>query len=349
MSPRKTDASPSWRDKLDAASRWFNDEIVGQENFAEQVLPRVIRYEYGLGPRMGGPLGSWILAGPSGVGKTESVYALARYVHKSPARGHVLRVNCGEYQNQHEVAKLIGAPPGYLGHRETQPVLAQVKLNAAMSENANVAFILLDEIEKAHPAFYDVLLGILDGTPLKLGDNSAVNFDRTFIFMSSNLGFAKEVKKADYSFAAAGGGGSTLGSAIRVGNEVTRERTVRGWFRPEFINRLTGIVQYQPLTREHFLTILARVFHETWTFYANRIHPLGCTRFEATTGFLDAIADKYYNEVSGGRHINRIVEGILGSVVMDAVDDPLKKPIKLTAASLPRLEADLVRLNVKEL
>ena len=105
-----------------------------------------------------------------------------------------LRIDCGEFQSDHEVAKLIGAPPGYLGHRETQPVLTQEKLSQAISPECPVSIVLFDEIEKAAPALSTLLLGILDRATLTLGDNTTVNFEQSLIFLTSNLG-AREMMK----------------------------------------------------------------------------------------------------------------------------------------------------------
>src|SRR6202790_3339013 len=130
--------------------------------------------------------GVFLLLGPTGTGKTRTVEALADALHASERS--LLKVDCGEFQMEHEVAKLIGAPPGYLGHRETQPVLTQQKLSAVTSEGSNLSLILFDEIEKAAPSMTRLLLGVLDKATLRLGDNSTVNFERSMIFLTSNLG-----------------------------------------------------------------------------------------------------------------------------------------------------------------
>src|SRR6185436_9549937 len=134
----------------------------------------------------GRPVGVFLLLGPTGTGKTRTVEALAEALHGSER--NVLRIDCGEYQLEHEVAKLVGAPPGYLGHRETQPAVSQQKLSAVTSEASNLSLVLFDEIEKAAPSMTRLLLGVLDKAMLRLGDNTSVNFERSLIFMTSNLG-----------------------------------------------------------------------------------------------------------------------------------------------------------------
>src|SRR5260370_34520396 len=142
--------------------------------------------------KAGRSVGVFLLLGPTGTGKTRTVEALAAVLHGSEKQ--LLRVDCGEFQMEHEVAKLIGAPPGYLGHRETPPLLTQQKLGAVTSEASNLALVLFDEIEKAAPSMTRLLLGVLDKAMLRLGDNTFVNFERTLIFLTSNLG-AHQMRK----------------------------------------------------------------------------------------------------------------------------------------------------------
>ena len=124
-----------------------------------QMVPYVEMYQAGLAPE-GRPAGVFLLLGPTGTGKTRTVEALAEVLHGS--QRNILRVDCGEFQMEHEVAKLIGAPPGYLGHRETQPMLTQQKLGAISSEGCGLSLVLFDEIEKAAPSMTRLLLGVLD-------------------------------------------------------------------------------------------------------------------------------------------------------------------------------------------
>src|SRR4051812_21753229 len=159
--------------------------LIGQDEAVEAIVPFIQMHQAGLSPE-GRPVGVFLLVGPTGTGKTRTVEALAEVLHGS-AR-NVLRVDCGEYQLDHEVAKLIGAPPGYLGHRETHPVLTQAKLAGVTSDRSSLSIVLFDEIEKAAPSLTRLLLGVLDKATLRLGDNNVVNFERSLIFLTSNVG-----------------------------------------------------------------------------------------------------------------------------------------------------------------
>src|SRR5271154_2018483 len=165
----------------------LSSKVVGQPNVINVIVPYIEMFQAGLAPE-NRPVGVFLLLGPTGTGKTRTVEALAEALHGSSK--NLLKVDCGEFQMEHEVAKLIGAPPGYLGHRETQPMLTQNKLGAIASEGCGLSLILFDEIEKAAASMTRLLLGVLDKAVLRLGDNTSVNFERTLIFMTSNLGGA---------------------------------------------------------------------------------------------------------------------------------------------------------------
>src|SRR5260370_25135531 len=161
----------------------------------------------GLGPE-GRPVGVFLVVGPTGTGKTRTVEGVAQAVHGSEK--HMLKVDCGEFQMEHEVAKLIGGPRGYLGHRETQPMLSQQKLNAVTSDKCSLSLVLFDEIEKAAASMTRLLLGVLDKAVLRLGDNATVSFERTIIFLTSNLGAEKMRKQLhpDFGFESMAGAGT---------------------------------------------------------------------------------------------------------------------------------------------
>src|SRR5580693_6746129 len=186
-------------DPLSDLATVLSEKLVGQPAAIAAIVPYVLMYRALLSPE-GRPAGIFLLLGPTGTGKTKTVEALADVLHGNPKK--LLKVDCGEFQMDHEVAKLIGAPPGYLGHRETQPWLTQQKLNAASSEACDVSLLLFDEVEKAAPSMTRLLLGILDKAALRLGDGTTVNFEKTFIFLTSNLGgqsMARELKP-DFGF-----------------------------------------------------------------------------------------------------------------------------------------------------
>ncbi len=230
----------------------LGDKVVGQPSAVSAIVPYVQIYQSNLSPE-GRPAGVFLLLGPSGTGKTRTVEALAGILHGNEK--NLLKVDCGEFQMEHEVAKLIGAPPGYLGHRETQPLLTQARLNSVTSEHSTLSIILLDEIEKAAPSMARLLLGVLDKATLRLGDNNIVNFERSLIFMTSNLG-AREMMRThepDFGFQAVmAGQDSNIESRIeKIGLNAVRRK-----FSPEFVNRIDAVVAYQPLSCEALEAIL---------------------------------------------------------------------------------------------
>jgi ATP-dependent Clp protease ATP-binding subunit ClpA len=230
--------------------------LVGQTEAIETIVPYIQMQQAGLAPE-GRPVGVVLLLGPTGTGKTRTVEALAEVLHGSSK--NLLKVDCGEFQMEHEVAKLIGAPPGYLGHRETQPMLTQAKLNSVASERSEISLVLFDEIEKAAASMTRLLLGILDKATLRLGDNTTVNFERSLIFLTSNLG-ARSIQRAnkpDFGFEAM--------VPPMVQTDATKLQSigmaaVRQKFSPEFVNRIDSVVTYKPLNRDACEQILEHIF-----------------------------------------------------------------------------------------
>ncbi len=229
----------------------LRQRLIGQQAAIDAIVPYVTMFQAGLAPE-GRPAGVFLLLGPSGTGKTRTVEALADVLHGSEKA--VLKIDCGEYQMDHEVAKLIGAPPGYLGHRETQPLLTQFRLSSVASENSPLSIVLFDEVEKAAPSLNRLLLGVLDKGALRLGDNTAVNFENSMIFMTSNLGAGAMMKElgAGYGFDK---GKAELADRSRKLAAIT-DNAVRKTFAPEFINRLDSTVTYEPLSSEALEQIL---------------------------------------------------------------------------------------------
>src|ERR1700751_3364128 len=175
----------------------LSSKVVGQPNVINVIVPYIEMFQAGLAPE-NRPVGVFLLLGPTGTGKTRTVEALAEAIHGSSR--NVLKMDCGEFQMEHEVAKLIGAPPGYLGHRETQPMLSQQKLTAVTSDRSALSLVLFDEIEKAAPSMTRLLLGVLDKGILRLGDNSTVNFEKSLVFLTSNLGAREMMREINPEF-----------------------------------------------------------------------------------------------------------------------------------------------------
>ncbi len=223
--------------------------LIGQPAAIAAIVPCIQLYRARLAPE-GRPVGIFLLLGPTGTGKTKTVEALAEVLHGSAKK--LLRIDCGEFQMDHEVAKLVGAPPGYLGHRETQPVLTQQKLNAASSEACDLSIVLFDEIEKAASSMTRLLLGILDKGTLRLGDGTAVNFEKTVVFLTSNLG-AREMSKhlrPDFGFE------PPALRNVKPRLEAIGANALRRSLPPEFINRIDEVITYRPLDAEALGQIL---------------------------------------------------------------------------------------------
>src|SRR5436305_7862196 len=234
-------------DKLDADLR---KRIVGQEEAIQQIISIYQTHLAGMSSP-GRPIGNLLFLGPTGSGKTRLVEATAESL-LGDARA-VIKIDCAEFQHSHEIAKLIGSPPGYLGHRETHPLLSQEVLNQYHSDKFKVSFVLFDEIEKASDSLWNLLLGILDKATLTLGDNRRVDFSRTMIFMTSNLGASEmgSILRPNLGFATSeierrrreGQVDDGLNDKIsRAGVEAARRK-----FTPEFMNRIDKVVVFRPL------------------------------------------------------------------------------------------------------
>ncbi len=236
-------------EKLDRSLR---KRIVGQDEAVEQVVKVYQTYLAAMNSP-GRPIGTFIFMGPTGSGKTRMVEALAESL-VGDARA-VIKIDCAEFQHSHEIAKLIGSPPGYLGHRETHPLLSQETLNQYHTEQCKLSFVLFDEIEKASDALWNLLLGILDKATLTLGDNRRVDFSRAMIFMTSNLGSGEmsNIMSPSMGFMQqAPAFDSKLWEKVsKAGFEAARKK-----FTPEFINRIDKAVVFRPLGEDELRRIL---------------------------------------------------------------------------------------------
>lgn len=284
--------------------------VVGQDEPVEQIVNIYQMYLAGM-TGTGRPIGNLLFLGPTGTGKTRLVEALAETLVGDPRA--VLKVDCAEFQHSHEIAKLIGSPPGYLGHRETHPLLSQEVLNQYHTEQNRISFVLFDEIEKASDALWNLLLGILDKATLTLGDNRRVDFSRAMIFLTSNLGAAEmnAILRPGVGFAvsdserrqAEGEADEALYQKLaRAGAEAARRR-----FTPEFMNRIDKIAVFRPLGGAELDQILnieigflqQRIFHA-----ANAAPFVFNLTAEARSYLLREGTDLKY----GARHLKRAIE-----------------------------------------
>src|SRR5258706_2655859 len=239
-------------DQVEDLAATLSQKVVGQPAATRLIVPYIQMFQAGLAPE-GRPVGIFLLLGPTGTGKTKTVEALAEILHGSEK--NVLKIDCGEFQMEHEVAKLIGAPPGYLGHRETQPMLTQQKLNAVTSDRCGLSLVLFDQIEKPAPSITRLLLGVLDKGVLRLGDNSTVNFEKSLVFLTSNLGAREMMKEINPDFGFGAGAGMERTDLTSKLQNIALV-AVRKKFSPEFVNRIDCVITYQPLTPESLSAIL---------------------------------------------------------------------------------------------
>jgi len=287
--------------------------VVGQEEAVDQIVNIYQTFLAGM-TSPGRPIGNFLFLGPTGTGKTRLVEAAAESL-VGDVRS-VLKIDCAEFQHSHEIAKLIGSPPGYLGHRETHPLLSQEVLNQYHTDKIKISFVLFDEIEKASDALWNLLLGVLDKATLTLGDNRRVDFSRAMIFMTSNLGAAEmgSILRPNLGFAASdmerraasGESHDELNAKVtRAGVEAARRK-----FTPEFMNRIDKVVVFRSLGSEELGRILSlelnllqqRIFNSSNTtpFVFN-------VTAEARAFLLREGTDMKY----GARHLKRAIERAL--------------------------------------
>lgn len=283
--------------------------VIGQEEAIHEIVRTYQTYVAGLSPE-GRPIGNFLFLGPTGTGKTRAVEATAEALLGNPRA--VIKIDCGEFQHSHEIAKLIGSPPGYLGHRETHALLSQEALNQYHTDSVKLSFVLFDEIEKASDALWNLLLGILDKATLTLGDNRKVDFSNALIFMTSNIGAAEmsslvspklgfHVSAPDDSNCA-----PTLAAKVsRTGIEAARRK-----FTPEFLNRLDKVVVFRSLGDEELNRIidieLERVQHRVQTATAGKPFLINVTDSAKKLLLTHGIDLRY-----GARPLKRAIERLL--------------------------------------
>ncbi len=245
----------------------LSSRVVGQAHALEHIVPSIQLHRSGLAPE-GRPVGVFLLLGPTGTGKTRTVEALAEVLHGDVRS--VVKIDCGEFQSEHEVAKLIGAPPGYVGHAQTEPRLNQLVLDDMTSPGCDLSLVLFDEIEKAAPSLSQLLLGVLDKATLRLGDGGEVNFEKSLIFLTSNLGARDMVSELQ-----PGLGFDTPtkrpGAELSAHLERVGLRAVQRHFSPEFVNRIDAVITYRPLGNESLVAILEQHVVELQRHVQNRL------------------------------------------------------------------------------
>jgi CheY-like chemotaxis protein len=284
--------------------KYFSDRIIGQPDTAERIIPFIQTYRAGLTPE-NRPIGVFLLLGPTGTGKTRTVEVLAEALHGSAQK--YLRIDCGEFQLDHEVAKLIGSPPGYLGHRETVPVLSKQKLAESLTPECDISLVLFDEIEKAAPSLARLLLGLLDKGRLTLGDNSTVNFDRSLIFLTSNLGAREMMREMTPSFGfEANVDNVDRGKQLAGKLENIALTAVRKMFSPEFVNRIDAVITYQPLSSDAIEQILNLQIDELKSHVTSRLGPR-CFTIDITESARNFLLNRGVSSQYGARELKRTV------------------------------------------
>jgi ATP-dependent Clp protease ATP-binding subunit ClpB len=308
--------------------------VVGQDEAISQIVNTYQTFLAGMSSGSG-PVGSFLFLGPTGSGKTRMVEAAAESLMGDMRA--VVKIDCAEFQHSHEIAKLIGAPPGYLGHRETHAALSQEVLDQYHTDTLKLSLVLFDEIEKASDALWNLLLGILDKATLTLGDNRRVDFSRAIIFMTSNLGAAEmgAILRPNFGFASSevvslGGGeaGEDLtGKLNRAGIEAVRRK-----FTPEFINRIDKTVVFRVLGESELrkiLTIELNLMQQRILQSTTGNPFVFSTSDSAKDYLLRAGTDLKY----GARHLKR------------AIDHALVHPLANLVATGQVRRGDLIRID----
>ena len=285
--------------------------VVGQDEAVEQIVNIYQMHITGLSAP-GRPVGNFLFLGPTGSGKTRTVEATAEALVHNPRA--VIKIDCAEFQHSHEIAKLIGSPPGYLGHRETHPLLSQEVINQHHTDTVKLSFILFDEIEKASDALWNLLLGILDKATLTLGDNRKVDFSRAMIFMTSNLGSSEmsALVSPKLGFQRASMCAQPAAVDEQLNKKMSRSgvEAARRKFTPEFMNRIDKVVVFKPLGEPELRRILDLELGQVQQriFLSPTEKSFVLTVSDAGKNFLltEGTDVKY-----GARHLKRAIERLL--------------------------------------
>src|SRR5262249_23321043 len=265
----------------------------------------------------GRPIGAMLFLGPTGSGKTRIIEAAAEILFDDP--NAMVKIDCAEFQHSHEIAKLIGSPPGYLGHRETSPLLTQENLNRTHTADLKLSLVLFDEIEKASDALWQLLLGILDKATLTLGDNRRVDFSHTMVVMTSNLGAREMSELISARIGFAPGKGTKSDIEVDVDQQICRTavEAARRKFSPEFMNRIDKVVVFRSLTENHLRQILDLELKAI----QDRVLACAGTKFlfECSDNVKDLLLHEGLDSRYGARHLKRSVERLLVSPLSNLV------------------------------
>ena len=278
-------------------------KIVGQDEAVQAVVDLYQVFRAGLNSP-GRPVGNLLFLGPTGAGKTRVVEATAEVLFGDPRA--VIKVDCAEFQHSHEIAKLIGSPPGYLGHRETHPLITQEALAQYHTEKLKISFLLFDEIEKASDALWQLLLGILDKATLTLGDNRRVDLSQTMIFMTSNLGGGEitELMTGGMGFAPK----VKADTQVRLDEKVekTASEAAKRKFAPEFMNRIDKVIVFHPLRSQQ----LEQILEIELGMVQQRVLETAKGRFlfRVTSSARDFLLREGTDLKYGARHLKRAIE-----------------------------------------
>lgn len=298
---QKSPRAQDFEEKLSA-------RIVGQERAVRRMSGLYQIYLAGMNPP-NRPIGTMLFLGPTGSGKTRVIEAAAEVLFGD--QHAVVKIDCAEFQHSHEIAKLIGSPPGYLGHRETSPMLTQENLERYHTEDSKLTLVLFDEIEKASDSLWQLLLGILDKATLTLGDNRRVDFSTTMVIMTSNLGAREmsELISGGIGFAPVKGSKNANDTDVDQKIYRTAVESARRKFSPEFMNRIDKVVVFRSLKEHHLRQILDLELQAV----QDRIMVSAGTKFvfQCSNAAKDFLLQEGIDLKYGARHLKRAIERFL--------------------------------------
>ena len=303
----------------------LHKRVIGQDEAIIAVSDAVRRGKAGLQDEKR-PIGSFLFMGTTGVGKTELAKTLSNYLFND--ENSMTRIDMSEYQERHAVSRLVGAPPGYVGYEEGGQLTEAVRRKP-------YSVILLDEIEKAHPDVFNLLLQALDDGHMTDGLGRKIDFKNTIIIMTSNIG-ARQL--ADFG-TGVGFGTSAQSTQKEENSKIVVQNALRKAFSPEFLNRVDDMVMFKSLTREDIHKIIDLELEKLY----GRINELGYS-IEITATAKDFIVDKGYDEKFGARPIKRAIQNQIEDFISDEI---LKKNIITDSVYILEFADDKVRIKEK--